>query len=428
MTTPLPLLNQGSTEKFSRICSDCGICTSSLKPMVKEACAFLVQKYDDLEVSVQGHARRDGTDEVHFGPYEKIYRARVKNAVKHAQWTGIVSTIAARALETGMVEGVLLTGTEPGSQAKPMPVLARTPEEVFACKGNKFGLSPTLELLDDARDAGMKRIMVVGTPCQFHALRAIEHTLPFEEIHCLGILCSDNTTHENYMTFLKSVSKSPDTVVHMEFMPNFQLWMRHTDDRVEKLNFLEIPMYEIGPDLIAPSCRTCFNYTNSLADLSVGYMGGGMPDYQWMLIRNPKGWKLLDLVRAELELSEPTESGDRKMAMSGFLSQMGKPYTKGSPKPIKKIISFMMRRFGPKGLEFARTRVEMKLTEGLYTVRRKAPHREALYVPRYAYKAIQQYTLPGEDGPPSPPEAKPTRKAEKSKKPEPQVEPCVTAG
>jgi coenzyme F420-reducing hydrogenase beta subunit len=211
----------------------------------------------------------------------------------------------------------------------------------------------------------------------------------------------------------------------MEFMPNFQLWMRHTDDRVEKLNFLEIPMYQIGPDLIAPSCRTCFNYTNSLADLSVGYMGGGMPDYQWMLIRNPKGWRLLDLVRDELELSEPTESGSRKTAMSGFMSQMGKPYTKGSPKPVKKLISFMMRRFGPKGLEFARTRVEMKLTEGLYTVRLKAPHRESLYVPRYAYKPIQDYTLPGESGPPTPPERKPSKKAEKKS---PQPEPCVTAG
>jgi coenzyme F420 hydrogenase subunit beta len=147
-----------------------------------------------------------------------------------------------------------------------------------------------------------------------------------------------------------------------------------------------------------------------------------------MLVRNAKGWKLLDLVRQELELSEPTESGDRKMAMSGFLSQMGKPYTKGSPKPIKKLIAFMMRRFGPKGLEFARTRVEMKLTEGLYTVRRKAPHREALYVPRYAYKAIQQYTLPGEDAPPSPPEAKPTRKSGTSDKKKPKAEPCVTAG
>jgi coenzyme F420 hydrogenase subunit beta len=405
MSASLPVLpsSHASGERFSRICSDCGVCTSSLKPHVKEACAFLVQKYDELEVSVQGHARRTDTDEIYFGPYERIYRVRRKPAVRHAQWTGVVSTIAARALEAGWVEAVILTGTEPGTLNKPTPVLATTPEEVYACRGNKFGLSPTLEKLDDAQAAGFRRIMIVGTPCQFHAVRAIESKLPFDEIWCLGILCSDNTTHENYMKFLKSVSRSPDTVVHMEFMPDFRLWMRHTDDRIEKINFLEIPMHEIGPDLIAPSCRTCFNYTNSLADLSVGYMGGGMPDFQWALVRNARGARLLDLVRNDLELSDPRASGSRQKALEGFIGQLGKPYGKGAPKPVKKLIATMMRLFGPKGLEFARTRVLMKLAEGLFTVRTKAPHREALFVPKYAYAPLAPYRLPGETAPPTPP-------------------------
>lgn len=71
MATPLPIVKPDAAERFSRICSDCGICTSSLRPHVKEACAFLVQKYDELELTVQGHARRAGTDEVYFGPYKK---------------------------------------------------------------------------------------------------------------------------------------------------------------------------------------------------------------------------------------------------------------------------------------------------------------------------------------------------------------------
>ncbi|MCS7080530.1 MAG: Coenzyme F420 hydrogenase/dehydrogenase, beta subunit C-terminal domain [Chloracidobacterium sp.] len=405
MATPLPVVKPAPTERFSRICSDCGICTSSLRPHVKEACAFLVQKYDELEVAVQGHARRAATDELYFGPYEKIFRVRRRRPLAGAQWTGVVTTVAMRALERGLVEGVILTGTEPGTLNKPMPVLAQTPEEVFACRGNKFGLSPTLEKIDDAVAAGLKRVMVVGTPCQFHALRVIEPTLPFDELWCLGILCSDNTTHENYQKFLKSVSRSPETVVQMEFMPDFRLWMRHVNGDIEKLNFVEIPMHEIGPDLIAPSCRVCFNYTNSLADLSVGYMGGGMPDVQWLLVRNAKGWRLLDLIRDDVDLEEPTEGGSRALAMKGFMAQLGKPYTKGAPRPVKKLIAFMQRRLGPRGLEFARTRVEMKLAEGLFTVRQKASHRESLLVPRYAYAPLAKYVLPGETQPPTPPPA-----------------------
>jgi coenzyme F420 hydrogenase subunit beta len=89
--------------------------------------------------------------------------------------------------------------------------------------------------------------------------------------------------------------------------------------------------------------------------------------------------------------------------MKGFLAQLGKPYTKGAPRPVKKLIAFLQRRLGPRGLEFARTRVEMKLAEGLYTVRRKAAHREALLVPRYAYVPLAKYVLPGETQPPTPP-------------------------
>lgn len=45
----------------------------------------------------------------------------------------------------------------------------------------------------------------------------------------------------------------------------------------------------------------------------------------------------------------------------------------------------------------------MKLAEGLFTVRRKAGHREALLVPRYAYVPLEKYVLPGETQPPRPP-------------------------
>ena len=47
-------------------------------------------------------------------------------------------------------------------------------------------------------------------------------------------------------------------------------------------------------DVFAPSCMSCFDYVNSLADLVVGYMGAPF-GWQWIMVRNDRGQEMLDL-------------------------------------------------------------------------------------------------------------------------------------
>ncbi len=56
-------------------------------------------------------------------------------------------------------------------------------------------------------------------------------------------------------------------------------------------------------------------------------------------------------------------------------------------------IIWMMSRFGPKGLEFARTRVEMKHTEGILNLRHERPHRLRGMVPDFAWRLAAPYGL-----------------------------------
>jgi coenzyme F420 hydrogenase subunit beta len=59
----------------------------------------------------------------------------------------------------------------------------------------------------------------------------------------------------------------------------------------------------------------------------------------------------------------------------------------------------MQTRFGPKGLEFARTRVEMKMAEGIINLRAERPRRMKRMIPDFAWALVAPYGLtpkPGE--------------------------------
>lgn len=48
--------------------------------------------------------------------------------------------------------------------------------------------------------------------------------------------------------------------------------IKHTDGHFEYIPFFSLPADQLN-DVIAPSCYSCFDYPNALADLVVGYMG-----------------------------------------------------------------------------------------------------------------------------------------------------------
>jgi coenzyme F420 hydrogenase subunit beta len=370
-----------------RLCSDCGLCDSWLRPRMSDLCLFVNNRAEEIELKVHGRRRKAG-DEMRFGIYREMLAARLRRPDPQAQWSGMVTSLAARLLERGDVEAVILAGTEPGTRFAPRPVLARTPDEVRACVGNKPALSPNLALLDQVRESGLRRIAAVGTGCQIQTLRHAEPELGLERLDLIGIPCSDNVTYEDQQLFLRKVSRSPETIVHYEFMQDFSLWMRHEDGHTERLNYIDFPMDELQ-HIFPSACLSCFDYANTLADITVGYMGAPL-GWQWVLARTERGSQLLDLVRPDLETTPLTESGDRRRGMPRFIQMLarrpGRP-----PKPIRALIAFLQRRRGPKGLEFARAIIEMKLLRNLTHVREKHAASEARVVPYHVYEALAPY-------------------------------------
>jgi coenzyme F420 hydrogenase subunit beta len=383
------------------LCTDCGISRSADPQRCAIACQFIKPDYPALEAKVHGRARDPGRpDELHFGPFRRMLRATLAPPRPGAQWTGIVTRIGERLLETGVVDAVLAMAPDPDDPWRPLPILVTEAADMAQCRGMRMGYAPLLALLEPARARGYKQLAVIGIPCQVYALRALEQELGFDRLYVVGTPCSDNTTTERFHQFLALLSDDPDTITYLEFRADYHVELRFKDGRVKEIPFLMLPLSQLPNDFFPLTCRTCVDYTNVLADITVGYMGG--QGEQWLLVRNHRGEELLALLGEEIRVATPGSAGKRRRAVQGFLANVeraagGLPLRR-MPTWLRPLVAWCMPRVGPRGLEFARSRVEMKALETVVHLRRETPRRMKSMIPAHVWSLVKPYGLAPKDG------------------------------
>lgn len=384
-------LRPGAPRPAKELCSECGLCDTFYIHYVKEACAFLNQQFPQLEQQAHGRSRDlDSSDDRYFGVHQRMMAARKQQPIEGAQWTGIVSTIAIEMLTQGKVEGVVCVQNTKDDRFQPMPIVARTPEEILAARVNKPTLSPNLSVLEQVEQSGMKRLLVIGVGCQIQALRAVEKQLGLEKLYVLGTPCVDNVTREGLQKFLETTSRSPETVVHYEFMQDFRVHFKHEDGSIEKVPFFGLKTNQLK-DVFAPSCMSCFDYVNGLADLVVGYMGAPF-GWQWLVVRNQTGQEMLEAVIDQLDTQPVSSQGDRHQAVQQSIPA----YDKGVTLPMwaARLMGVVIERLGPKGLEYARFSIDSHFTRNYLYMRRNHPEKLDDHVPEFAKRIVGEYQLP----------------------------------
>lgn len=379
------------------LCTDCGVSRMGDGKACGKACQFIAPDYPARETFVHGRVADPGQgEERFFGVTRRMLRARMTDPLPGAQWTGITTALAARLLETGAVTAVLATAPDPQDRWKPMPVIVTDPAALVGVRGMRMGFAPTLALLEPAVAAGHRRIAVVGIPCQIHALRVLEADLGLERLYVIGTPCSDNTTTENFHHFLAQIDPRPDRISYLEFRADYRVELRYDDGRATRtVPFLKLPLSKLPADFFPMTCKTCVDYTNRLADITVGYMGGDGD--QWVIARNARGEEMLDLLAGRLSLRPLTDKGKRQAAVKGFLGNVARAAgglpLRSMPDWARPIAAFLQPRIGPRGLEFARARLEMKAIETVLHLRRAFPARVKSMVPEHVWRLVAPYGL-----------------------------------
>jgi coenzyme F420 hydrogenase subunit beta len=386
-------------------CTDCGLSRTDNPRRCGQACQFIQPDYPALEQQVHGRSRtlpgpgQAGSDELFFGPHRQMLQARLSEPLAGAQWTGITTRIAEKLLRAGQVDAVIAMAPHPDDAWRPMPVLVTRPEDMAQCRGMRMGYAPLIALVEPALRQGFKRLAVIGIPCQVYALRAIqpelERDLGLEELFVIGTPCSDNTTTERFHHFLSLISPRPQDITYLEFRADYHVEIRMKGGEVRTIPFLQLPLSTLPPDFFPTTCRTCVDYTNALSDITVGYMGG--QGEQWLLVRTDRGQGLLELLGNEVVTQAPGSAGKRAGAVRGFLKNVelaagGLPLRR-MPDWLRPIVGWLMPRVGPRGLEFARARVEMKAIETLLHLQREAPARIKTMVPEHVVHLARPYGL-----------------------------------
>lgn len=383
------------------LCTDCGISRMGDGRACGKACQFIAPDYPRLEQEVHGRVAHTDGDEAFFGVTRAMHRARLVPAAEGAQWTGLTTELAAALLRAGAVDAVIATAADPADRWKPMPVIVTEPEDMARCRGMRMGFGPLLAALEPARAAGHRRIAIVGVPCQVYALRALERDLDLDSLTVIGTPCSDNTTTANFHTFLGLLDPRPDSISYLEFRADYRVELRFDDGRKPRfVPFLKLPLSDLPADFFPMTCKTCVDYTNRLADITVGYMGGDGD--QWLIVRNARGQALLDLLEGSAVLRPLTDKGRREAAVKGFLVNTeraagGLPLRR-MPDWLRPVVAWLQPRTGPRGLEFARARVEMKAIETILHLRRDHGPRMKNMVPDHVWRVAARYGLtPGTD-------------------------------
>ncbi|MEM8788796.1 MAG: Coenzyme F420 hydrogenase/dehydrogenase, beta subunit C-terminal domain [Pseudomonadota bacterium] len=377
------------------LCTDCGLSRTDRARDCGKACQFIRPDYPAMERQVHGAAAAEDGDALFFGQYLAMHRARMRAPAEGAQWTGITTGLAAGLLDRGAVDAVLCVAPDPADRWRPVPAIVTDPAAMAQVRGMRMGYAPLLAALGPAREAGHKRLAVIGIPCQIHALRRIEKSLGFARITVIGTPCSDNTSTENFHAFLARLSDRPERITYLEFRADYRVELRFDDGTTRLIPFLDLPLSDLPGDFFPVTCRTCVDYTNRLADITVGYMAGNGD--QWLIVRNARGAETLAALGDAVVLEPLTSGGRRVAAVRGFIANTaraagGLPLRR-MPRWLRPIVSWLQPRTGPRGLEFARARLEMKAAETILHLRRTHPRRMKWMIPAHVWALARPYDL-----------------------------------
>ena len=251
-----------------------------------------------------------------LGFYQKSVAAKSLDAdiLKVAQNGGVVSSLLINALETELIDGVLLTSRD--ENWHPKPTIARTSDEILSCSGSKYTITPSVITYKDAvYDLKLKSLAFVGMPCQIRAVRKLQLSSPLSEEYgkfklIIGLYCSSNYSYDLMTLFVQGKLGVPLSKVKKIDISRGKFKV-YTKNGLSK----EVPVKEIKK-YNWPSCPHCRDYSAEFADISIGSVGVSMDDWNSVLLRTDIGTSLfnnavdakkiissndIDLVRIERE-------------------------------------------------------------------------------------------------------------------------------
>jgi coenzyme F420 hydrogenase subunit beta len=228
-----------------------------------------------------------------LGPYRRVFAARAAHEEirNKAQSGGAVSALVSFALETGVIDGAVLTRR--GEGFLPEGQVVRDRETVLACAGSSYVASPTLEAFNREPWGTNEKIGIVGTPCQVLAVAnmrasSLEKKTPIDQVALvIGLFCTWALSYEPFLAFLKT-RVDVSRIRKLDITPPPERLLKVVTDK----ETIDIPLDEVRPS-VCTTCGVCLDMTAELSDLSVGTVEG-LNGWNTVIVRSERGEALVE--------------------------------------------------------------------------------------------------------------------------------------
>jgi coenzyme F420 hydrogenase subunit beta len=248
-------------------CIECGLCYS------------ICPEVDELE----DETRRKALWSAPNGRIIETSITRAKDTEIRSKGTdgGVVTALLLHLFDAGRIDGAIVAKPEGPFQRS--PCLATTREEIANAAGFYFDTShgmthmseqyithPSIEEFAPMVRKGLRRVALVGTPCQIKAFRRMDvlGIIPADSIaYCLGLFCAGNFTfgEEQREKLAKDHGFKWDDVKKINIKEEFMIHLKDGSVRnipLEGLDFMK-----------RYACKYCGDYTAEFADISFGGIG-----------------------------------------------------------------------------------------------------------------------------------------------------------
>lgn len=229
-------------------------------------------------------------ESIEIGPMINVLMAKRKHPIEGQQNGGTVTTLVRNILKDDDETAAILTGFSDGSV--PVPILIEDLDEITNTTGSRFLASPSLRKLIEAKQKGVKKLVIVGRPCQIQAVRKAQQSYPEAftgEVITIGLFCMWSLGWE-FLNYVKS--QYPGCTIQRISIPQHGLEV-HTDQGVKV-----IPNEKVK-DFVRKGCHYCLDMTSELADISVGAMEINQ-EWNTVIVRSQQGKELLELASDDL--------------------------------------------------------------------------------------------------------------------------------
>lgn len=269
-----------------------------------------------------------------IGHFTEVFSARSadKEILESGTDGGVVTALLVHLLENGFIDGAAVSISDGPFKRK--AIVATSREELLQAAGSHWAEVPHLEevgegytnfvpvirTIHELEPKKLKKIALVGTPCQIGAVRKMQvlNIVPSDiVVLTIGLFCMQCFEIDHLMdkSIMKKHNLKPEDLDGLNIKDDFML-------KLKSGITVHVPLEEIE-ELARPACLACKLFANDYADISVG--GLGSPDgYTTVMIRTINGRRMFaDAVYdGSIEYRTRKSMTDYAMEMSTIVSRI----------------------------------------------------------------------------------------------------------